>query len=124
MLLLFLFFFFFFFFSSRRRHTRSLCDWSSDVCSSDLGAARDGPTPRCPTAPTVAPSLNCLWVLAVLALGGPRRLPWSSSCWYPWSVRAPWSSSDLVGGPPDGGPGSWWVLRQFWVGRSSKGEGS
>src|SRR5437588_9532303 len=30
-----------FFFSSRRRHTRSLCDWSSDVCSSDLeGAAR------------------------------------------------------------------------------------
>src|SRR5260221_276419 len=23
-------------FSSRRRHTRSLCDWSSDVCSSDL----------------------------------------------------------------------------------------
>src|SRR6266496_5908010 len=28
---------FFFFFSSRRRHTRSLRDWSSDVCSSDLG---------------------------------------------------------------------------------------
>src|SRR5260221_10676677 len=28
--------FYFFFFSSRRRHTRSLCDWSSDVCSSDL----------------------------------------------------------------------------------------
>src|SRR5438034_263240 len=27
-----------FFFSSRRRHTRSLCDWSSDVCSSDLGS--------------------------------------------------------------------------------------
>src|SRR5947207_10101336 len=26
-----------FFFSSRRRHTSSLCDWSSDVCSSDLG---------------------------------------------------------------------------------------
>src|SRR6476646_7250636 len=26
----------FFFFSSRRRHTSSLCDWSSDVCSSDL----------------------------------------------------------------------------------------
>src|SRR2546427_8887004 len=28
--------FFFFFFSSRRRHTRFDCDWSSDVCSSDL----------------------------------------------------------------------------------------
>src|SRR6266568_5555514 len=28
----------FFFFSSRRRHTRWNCDWSSDVCSSDLAA--------------------------------------------------------------------------------------
>src|SRR5205814_4535661 len=28
----------YFFFSSRRRHTRCLSDWSSDVCSSDLGA--------------------------------------------------------------------------------------
>src|SRR5690242_6662875 len=27
---------YFFFFSSRRRHTRLTCDWSSDVCSSDL----------------------------------------------------------------------------------------
>src|SRR5690349_22776005 len=40
------------FFSSRRRHTRSLRDWSSDVCSSDLGIgivvpAGDG-------APTIA----------------------------------------------------------------------
>src|SRR2546430_1300371 len=29
----------FFFFSSRRRHTRFDCDWSSDVCSSDLDEA-------------------------------------------------------------------------------------
>src|SRR6266481_2921009 len=28
-----------FFFSSRRRHTRWNCDWSSDVCSSDLERA-------------------------------------------------------------------------------------
>src|SRR5256886_11333201 len=28
-----------FFFSSRRRHTIFDCDWSSDVCSSDLAAA-------------------------------------------------------------------------------------
>src|SRR6266481_9464710 len=28
-----------FFFSSRRRHTRWNCDWSSDVCSSDLTRA-------------------------------------------------------------------------------------
>src|SRR2546427_11953051 len=30
----------FFFFSSRRRHTRFDCDWSSDVCSSDLPRCR------------------------------------------------------------------------------------
>src|SRR2546427_4224638 len=31
----------FFFFSSRRRHTRFDCDWSSDVCSSDLVVEHD-----------------------------------------------------------------------------------
>src|SRR2546427_9035210 len=30
-----------FFFSSRRRHTRFDCEWSSDVCSSDLGIETD-----------------------------------------------------------------------------------
>src|SRR2546430_7641943 len=30
-----------FFFSSRRRHTRFDCDWSSDVCSSDLAARQE-----------------------------------------------------------------------------------
>src|SRR2546430_12924884 len=34
-----------FFFSSRRRHTRFDCDWSSDVCSSDLWQTRHS-TPR------------------------------------------------------------------------------
>src|SRR6267142_6105522 len=38
----------FFFFSSRRRHTRLTCDWSSDVCSSDLRPLRAGPG-RCVT---------------------------------------------------------------------------
>src|SRR5690606_7659248 len=33
---------FLFFFSSRRRHTRFSRDWSSDVCSSDLGPNYDG----------------------------------------------------------------------------------
>src|SRR2546430_2965078 len=32
----------FFFFSSRRRHTRFDCDWSSDVCSSDLSLQGKG----------------------------------------------------------------------------------
>src|SRR5689334_23936386 len=34
-----------FFFSSRRRHTRWNCDWSSDVCSSDLPPGRRYPVP-------------------------------------------------------------------------------
>src|SRR2546430_17409188 len=38
--------FFLFFFSSRRRHTRFDCDWSSDVCSSDL--KHGGPSPVTP----------------------------------------------------------------------------
>src|SRR5690242_21339858 len=38
------FFMFFFFFSSRRRHTRLTCDWSSDVCSSDLYLMVSSPT--------------------------------------------------------------------------------
>src|SRR5438270_6766385 len=36
------FYFLFFFFSSRRRHTRFDCDWSSDVCSSDLTVLATG----------------------------------------------------------------------------------
>src|SRR5437867_4889159 len=39
----------FFFFSSRRRHTRSYGDWSSDVCSSDLGLACTGCCRRGPS---------------------------------------------------------------------------
>src|SRR5476649_747129 len=50
---------FFFFFSSRRRHTRSLCDWSSDVCSSDL--ARPGRAVEVPmTLPLEPPLLPML----------------------------------------------------------------
>src|SRR6266436_8946001 len=37
-LMLYFSLFYFFFFSSRRRHTRCSRDWSSDVCSSDLGS--------------------------------------------------------------------------------------
>src|SRR5438034_8151134 len=61
----------FFFFSSRRRHTRSLCDWSSDVCSSDLR------TPQAPYRPCSA--------------GGRRRggcAPWQPEAVFA-AVRAP-----------------------------------
>src|SRR6266480_5713787 len=44
-----------FFFSSRRRHTRLTCDWSSDVCSSDLlRAALDRIEWRAPSVPVMA----------------------------------------------------------------------
>src|SRR5699024_11952505 len=42
-----------FFFSSRRRHTRSKRDWSSDVCSSDLGAGHAHEAPGLALATTV-----------------------------------------------------------------------
>src|SRR4051812_50018935 len=60
---------FFFFFSSRRRHTRLTCDWSSDVCSSDL---RWRPPDRC--------RCEC----GCRAWSGPpssRRSPPRGSCW-------------------------------------------
>src|SRR2546430_14570960 len=54
-----------FFFSSRRRHTRFDCDWSSDVCSSDLvdvistqEIADNGQTEVNQILATLAPSFN------------------------------------------------------------------
>src|SRR2546427_12182705 len=44
----------FFFFSSRRRHTRFDCDWSSDVCSSDLSARASAWRSRASIAQPVA----------------------------------------------------------------------
>src|SRR5207302_8059900 len=52
---------FFFFFSSRRRHTRFSRDWSSDVCSSDLGfriLRHSRLSTDTPTAPSSASSIN------------------------------------------------------------------
>src|SRR6267143_1587764 len=71
--------FLFFFFSSRRRHTRWNCDWSSDVCSSDLSTLSHATPalratsaafarirrPRCVRActrsVTLAPAIKLLW---------------------------------------------------------------
>src|SRR2546427_13111675 len=58
--------FVFFFFSSRRRHTRFDCDWSSDVCSSDL--AHVEPSRR---APRAASTGTCF---ALFSECHPRRL--------------------------------------------------
>src|SRR6266496_4020938 len=58
-------FIFFFFFSSRRRHTRSLRDWSSDVCSSDLASQPAG----CPyQAPQTCPASTPTYQADVLPI--------------------------------------------------------
>src|SRR6266542_5509509 len=101
----------FFFFSSRRRHTRCYRDWSSDVCSSDLGSS----DPRCrpaacsqicsPTAEkpgaawvsrrTICPILDsaaALW--ARLAQGRPSldRLQNGCSAWIKFLVEGGFDS--------------------------------
>src|SRR5262245_63573865 len=70
----FIFFFlsllFFFFFSSRRRHTRCLSDWSSDVCSSDLGLSTDGLILFCPSSCSSNPRFQRRYLVIAL----PRAL--------------------------------------------------
>src|SRR6266496_4307068 len=74
-----------FFFSSRRRHTRSLRDWSSDVCSSDLLSLREGSRDlRRPAGPlftaTLASALFCAVIGA--AVGDLDLTPsWSATGW-------------------------------------------
>src|SRR5256886_7433922 len=53
-----------FFFSSRRRHTRFDCDWSSDVCSSDLSWRRSESVRLC---------FDWRWT--------------ATWCWAPWPRR-------------------------------------
>src|SRR5256886_16244444 len=57
-----------FFFSSRRRHTRFDCDWSSDVCSSDLEVNRTPPK-------TQAALLQAMQEHQVTAAGQTHPLP-------------------------------------------------
>src|SRR6266498_3156430 len=85
-----------FFFSSRRRHTRCGRDWSSDVCSSDLGGpgsrrprrwrgwcrwrwGRSGsPTRRSPTrSPSVPWPVRCWWCAASPLPSTPSRSRWT-----------------------------------------------
>src|SRR5256885_16735009 len=59
--------FFFFFFSSRRRHTRLQGDWSSDVCSSDLGDSMAEAV--CKKWLRAVIGLQCLLILAFVFRG-------------------------------------------------------
>src|SRR2546430_12334680 len=70
----------FFFFSSRRRHTRFDCDWSSDVCSSDL-EARSGPCTM--PGPTATSHFGCR---ERMCRPSPRAKPSRSHCPTRWSV--------------------------------------
>src|SRR5205085_3325337 len=63
----------YFFFASGRRHTRFVCDWSSGVCSSDLGlilllTASVLVTPRVVAASTTAEAATTLVVTNSLAV--------------------------------------------------------
>src|SRR5437870_6938617 len=58
--IIFVYYLMFFFFSSRRRHTRWPRDWSSDVCSSDLGKLKPAP---CVPAISVEPAVIQTWKL-------------------------------------------------------------
>src|SRR5438477_1510673 len=75
----------FFFFSSRRRHTRLTCDWSSDVCSSDLVRAWDRRSgaafTHCVTMAAIAPWTDARsWslTLAIAEVNASRSLLSSS----------------------------------------------
>src|SRR6266480_6308961 len=81
-----------FFFSSRRRHTRLTCDWSSDVCSSDL-AIRSGENGFFTVADAdslyrtmrVASASELGLMLATIGLlGDDRKSPWfpDNVCYY------------------------------------------
>src|SRR5260370_7414410 len=68
----------FFFFSSRRRHTRFKCDWSSDVCSSDL-ASTAASAPSESATSKIFPQIHAaveaghLLGVAIEGKGGPPR---------------------------------------------------
>src|SRR5438477_8524701 len=62
-----------FFFSSRRRHTRLTCDWSSDVCSSDLEGRSVGCTKARPRRRFLSiPPLRLGWPEECFAASVPK----------------------------------------------------
>src|SRR2546427_567018 len=69
----------FFFFSSRRRHTRFDCDWSSDVCSSDLIEGEFG----------VGKPEEIVYRHALRALGAPPEEAWMAGDHLEFDVEAP-----------------------------------
>src|SRR5205085_6334281 len=80
----------FFFFSSRRRHTRFDCDWSSDVCSSDLSPSYADP---------VTNSWNntfLLFALTIICTGGISLVLWVP-LWYGVGTVTMWGFNAIAG---------------------------
>src|SRR4029434_10642694 len=63
-----------FFFSSRRRHTRFKCDWSSDVCSSDLSAEGVPLSDTCQSIHTPCGGSHELQLLRVSPVNSPLNV--------------------------------------------------
>src|SRR2546430_10876709 len=78
-----------FFFSSRRRHTRFDCDWSSDVCSSDLGPT-DGTTP--PRSISRADVIDA--AARVITRRGDHRMRWAAIAYEAGNAQAVMASQD------------------------------
>src|SRR3546814_5797497 len=68
---------FFFFFKQKTAYEMRISDWSSDVCSSDLGEQLDDPTRHASITPGYWHPHQC-----------PISLKWTS--WTPGYLRAPW----------------------------------
>src|SRR5437879_7239742 len=79
--------FYFFFFSSRRRHTRYIGDWSSDVCSSDLGSAAKIVVEVTTEAPAV--QLASSDISAVVNATTVRELPLNGRSWTDLAALQP-----------------------------------
>src|SRR5256886_17245822 len=83
------------FFSSRRRHTRFDCDWSSDVCSSDLAfRSYDYDDPRPEPA-----------VERVTMPPGPKADPAKGRALFPHRAKGPGSGCHLAPGAAVGPAG-------------------
>src|ERR1035441_8602379 len=84
------------FFSSRRRHTRCLSDWSSDVCSSDLGCLPlrgNGSLEKVALGPTNTSSSSVMpsqiWTPILMVTRSPMRTSFSMKVWSQMLQRAP-----------------------------------
>src|SRR5690606_40852260 len=91
-----------FFFSSRRRHTRFSRDWSSDVCSSDLGTVnsdRDGNRGGWAT-----PGDDQSDAESAVEATGEFTIDYAPPAWY--TQNAPGGGAGPAGSPPPAGAGA------------------